>query len=86
MTKRKINKVLEYANKYKTKSKYGFNKDEIKEILNMFPNIDENSFNNALKGVTGILDNNDFIYYHYDIIKAIKCGLEKRKLTIFEWD
>ena len=78
--------IIEYIQKYKTKSIYGFNKKEINKILKKFPQINEEFFNNAIGGATGIMNKNEFIYYHDYIINAVKCGLENKNLSIWIWD
>lgn len=71
---------------YPVKSQYGFNKNEIKSLLQKYPNLNIDAFNNALMGVTGMVEDNEFIYYKHDILKAFQCGLENRGLTLEEWD
>jgi len=72
---------------FKTKYKEGFIDSELKKLLNNYSDIDMDKFNDAMMGNTSILsDNNDIIYYHCDIFNALLCGIQKRNLTVSEWD
>jgi len=64
----------------------GFSKEEIRQLLKKYPNINKSKFYGALDGVTGILDGVTFITYHVDIENALRCGIENRDLTNYEWD
>ena len=72
---------------YKTKNPQGFLKTEINEILKKFPNINKNKFDDALMGITCMVDNeNNLIIYHCDLYHALLCGIENRDLKVGEWD
>jgi len=72
---------------YKTKSEFGFNSDEQKEILKNFPNINKDKYSNALNGITCMMnEEKQFIIYHCDILTALHCGLENRDIKVSEWD
>ena len=73
---------------YKTESKYGFSPNEIKELLKDYPNIKMDKFDDALMGVTCMMNEktHESIIYHCDIYKALLCGLENRNLKLEEWD
>ena len=73
---------------YPTRSKYGFMSDEQKALLEQFPNINMDKYNDALCGITCMRDevSGDFIIYHCDILTALKCGIENRDMYSHEWD
>lgn len=71
---------------FKTKNKSGFTPSEEKELLEKFPNINKDQYGNALNGITGEVIDGELITYHVDIIAALKCGIENRNMTSFEWD
>ena len=85
MKRRKYKTVTETVNKFKTKSKYGFNKDEMIELVLLY-GIDANDFYWALGINTGIIDNGKFITYAWDVEMALKQLVEKYKKTVEEWD
>jgi len=76
------NKVISYP----TKNKEGFNPKEIEDIKKQFNIVNENKFNDALTGITGLLDKGEFITYHIDVYHAILCGVENRNLKLTEFD
>ena len=71
---------------FKTKHEQGFLKEEIKEILKDYPEVDMEKFNDALMGITCMMIDKKMIIYHCDILNALNCGIEKRGLTNLEWD
>ncbi len=72
---------------YPTKNKMGFLLEEIEQLLSEFPNVNKDKFDNSLRGVTCVADENmNMIIYHCDIHKALICGLENRDFKGFEWD
>lgn len=71
---------------FKTKYKEGFVKEEVIKIFNMFKNINENKFNDALFGITAMVINGETIIYHCDIELALTCGLNNRQKTEAEFD
>jgi hypothetical protein len=71
---------------YNTKYEEGFIKEEIEDILQLFPNIDMEKFDKALQGNTCMTRDNQTIIFHCDIEKAIRCGVEGRDLNWWEWD
>ena len=78
--------LIEKIYNYPTKYKEGFINEEIENLLKEFPNIHKDKFNNALHGNTCMMKEGKIISYHCDILSAIRCGLENRDLTIWEWD
>ena len=60
-------KMKERALSFKTKSRHGFNDDELDQIKLEFQPLDEDKFNWALTGITCVLDNGEVITYPYDV-------------------
>lgn len=73
---------------YKTKSEYGFVASEQKELLKQFPDINMEKYEDALCGITCMMneETNELIIYHCDILTALHCGLENRDMYSHEWD
>lgn len=79
--------VEKIVNEYKCENKMGLTPKEVEDILSKFPKINMDKFERAIWGNTcTISESGDILHYHYDIIKAIKCGLENRNLMPWEWD
>lgn len=78
--------MKEIVYNYKTKHKYGFTNEEIKDILKKFPNINEEKFWDAFMGNTCMVIGNEVISYHCDVLVALKCGTENRGILPHEWD
>jgi hypothetical protein len=70
--------IAERVNTYKTKYEYGFIKAEIEDLLKEYP-IDMERFNLSMMGHTCMLIDNETIWYHCDIIKAIKYSIRMYK-------
>jgi hypothetical protein len=70
--------IAERVNNYPTKHKYGFIKSEIETLLKEYP-IDKDRFNLSMMGHTCMLIDNETIWYHCDIIKAIKYSVRMYK-------
>jgi len=72
---------------FKTRNKEGFVQSEIDQLLTKFPDINMDKFNNALNGITCIMDDTgDLVIYHVDVLHALQCGIDDRELEFFEWD
>lgn len=71
---------------YDTKHKEGFIQPEIEDLLQIFPNINMDKYNDAMMGNTCIMMGKHIVNYHCDVYRAIICGIEGRDLNIFEWD
>ena len=78
---------------FDTESEYGFKEHEIHELLitkiiKQYPTFNMQKFDKAFMGNTCMRDENDmqFIYYHCDVLTAIKCGVENREINISEFD
>lgn len=78
--------VTKIVSEFKTKYQQGFTREEIKKILEKFPNINMDKFNDALFCNTCMLIDDEIITYHSDIITALRCGLENRNIHSWEWD
>ena len=78
--------LKDYVYNYPTKHKQGFIKDDLEKILNEFPRVNMDKFNDAMMGNTAMLINNEIINYHIDVYHALLAGLENRNLTIGEFD
>ena len=74
------------VNEFKTKYKEGFTDDEIELLLENFPSINRDRFNDALMGVTCVQREGKLVIYPVDIRAALRCGLENRDLNRWEWD
>jgi hypothetical protein len=70
--------ITERVYNYPTKHKYGFIKSEIEDLLKEYP-IDIERFNQSMMGHTCMLIDNETIWYHCDIIKAIKYSIRMYK-------
>jgi hypothetical protein len=70
--------ITERVYNYPTKHKYGFIKSEIETLLKEYP-IDIERFNQSMMGHTCMLIENETIWYHCDIIKAIKYSVRMYK-------
>jgi len=78
--------IEEYVYEYPHKSKHGFTQKEMEDMLKEFPDVNMEKFNLALMGNTGILEDEQFINYPWDVITALRCGIENRDLKFSEWD
>ena len=70
-------KIDEIVDNFPHKSKYGFTSDEIKELVESVPelNLNMDAFNDALFGITVIVEDDRHIYYPHDVKKAFMWGL-----------
>jgi hypothetical protein len=71
---------------YPTKNKEGFIKSEIEDLLKNYPDIDIEKFDDAFMGITCMMIDNELVIYHCDILTALRCGIEKRKMRSWEMD
>ena len=75
------------VNKYPTKHEHGFIDPEIKELLDLFENLNMDKWDNAMRGNTCMMDAKDgFIIYHCDILTGLRCALENRDQYLHKWD
>lgn len=72
---------------YKTKHKQGFTHSEIRDLLKKeYPSVKIRDFNKVFGIVTAQVVKGEVVYYGSDIELAIRCCLEKRGITSFEFD
>ena len=75
---------------YKTKYKEGFIDDEIEDIKNKVEkkvfNFNTEKFEDAFYGNTCMIKDKQIISYHIDVLNALRCGIENRHITAYEWD
>lgn len=83
--KEKIN-VHKIVFGFKTKNKEGFTKEEMKELLKLFPDVTIAKFNKSLGTNTCMMINKEIITYHSDIETAIRLCIEKRGFKFGEFD
>lgn len=82
-TQKEINDIVyNFPRKYK----YGFTFDEIKELLQSFPYINMDKYDNALSHITAIYHDKQTLIYPQDVMQGIICGLENRDINEFEFD
>jgi len=81
-----MNKITDIVNNFPTKNKEGFTGKEIQTLLKQYPDINMEKFHDALRGITCMMIDNEMIIYHCDVELALRCGLENRDPTAFEWD
>jgi len=78
--------VEEYVREYPVKSKWGFNPEELADIIQEFPDINIKKFDLAMGVHTVITDEGKIITFPYDVITALRCGIENRDIKLSEWD
>jgi len=61
---------------FETKNEHGFTIPEVDHMLQKFPNIDTVKFDKVLEFVDCMVVGDDFLYYHSDVLKALKSGVE----------
>ena len=75
---------------YKTKYNEGFTDDEIEDIKNKVEeivfNFNTEKFEYAFYGNTCMIKDKQLIRYHIDVLNALRCGIENRHITAYEWD
>lgn len=78
--------ITEFVHSFKTEYVVGFTSTEVKKIFNMFSDISEEKFNNALFGITAPVVNGQTLIYKHDILLALICAIENRERTELEND
>ena len=87
LTRKQYEDIYNHVYNYPTKNAAGFIKEEKKELLSHYPDINLDKFYDAMMGNTCMLSpEGQTIMYHCDIYKALICGLENRNLRVEEWD
>lgn len=73
---------------FKTKYLIGFLPNELQLVKDYYLRLgmNEDKFENALRGITCQMQEGKLVIYHCDIVNAIHAGLENRELNINEWD
>ena len=79
-------KLQDLVYNYKTKYEHGFTGLEIQDILNKFPDINMDKYNDAMYCNTCMMVDGLIITYHCDLLLGLCCGLENRSPTFAEWD
>jgi hypothetical protein len=77
--------VESFVYDYPTKHVQGFLGKEIMEILEKYE-IDNEKFFDALGVNTVMSIGGQFITYHCDVLKGLRCVIENREQTFEEWD
>jgi hypothetical protein len=75
----------EFIENYPTKHKEGFVGSEINDVLEKY-NIDKDKFYTALGINTAMVIGGEWITYHCDVEKGLRCVLEDRDQNYLEWD
>jgi len=78
--------VRQIVYEYKTRHKFGFTREEMEEVVAMFPDLNRDKFDDAMFGNTCMLIGEDIITYHCDLELALRCGIENRNMYVWEWD
>jgi len=63
---------------FKKKNFTGFTKDEIETLLEEFPDVNKDKFNDAMIGNACPIIDGEIIYYTYDVAAAIEKSLEPK--------
>jgi hypothetical protein len=80
------NELKDFVYNWPTRYKEGFMPDELQKIKEKFPQINEEKFNDAMFGNTCMMHEGKLCIYHCDVLTALRCGLENRKMKFEEWD
>jgi hypothetical protein len=70
---------------YPTKHREGFTSEEMR-ILCEELNIPIDIFSEELGVNTGMIKDGDFLTYHTDIERTVRCIVENRDMRVEEWD
>jgi len=69
-----------------SKHKLGYTEKEVLNIIKLFEIPKKTFWKKFGINTCAIGDNNEILYYGYDIQLAIRCCLEHREKTSYEWD
>jgi hypothetical protein len=88
MDRNKIHRdrITSIVKSFKTKYDEGFTWNEIQSISEKFTSLNRDKFESALFGITCRMINEETVIYSWDVVKALRCGLENRNLRGYEWD
>lgn len=79
-------RITSIVKSFKTKYDEGFTWNEIQSISEKFTSLNRDKFESALFGITCRMINEETVIYSWDVVKALRCGLENRNLRGYEWD
>lgn len=71
---------------FKTKHEMGFTSEEIDLLLEDYPSVSKDKFDETLGTITCTMIDKEVIIYHHDVELALRCCLENRKMKSYEWD
>jgi len=86
LTDEQYKELKDLVYNYPTKHEQGFIWCEQQELMNKFPDINEDAYFDAQKGITCMSSTDGLIIYHCDVLLSLVCGLENRGPTLAEWD
>lgn len=78
--------ISERVYAFKTKYEQGFTNREIAELLVSYPEINMDAYHEGIGIHTAMMIDDEIITYHSDVILGIRCGVENRKPTHWEFD
>lgn len=79
-------KLQDKVYNYPTTYKQGFTNAELQALMKEFPHMNEQKFQDAMYGNTCMVIDEEVIYYHCDVLMALRCGIGNRNLALSEWD
>lgn len=71
---------------FDTTYKEGFTHADYERLLQVFPKINMERFDDALSGITCVVQDGQVVIYHCDILLALKLGTQDRNMKSYEWD
>jgi len=81
------NKKLEdLVYNYPTKYEEGFIGEEIKALSEQFPQTTYEKVCDKIGIVTCMVRDGKTVIYHCDVLTGLRCALENRDMTVWEWD
>ncbi len=79
--------IQEIVDAYERENEIGLLEEEIIDIIEYhFDDFSIEKYNNAMMGNTCGSKDGKLLNYPWDVVVALKCGVEKRELTAAEWD
>lgn len=81
-----LDKLYCVVNSFNTSFYEGYSKEDVKRLLEKFPHINKEKFDNALMGNTCVVVNEEMVMYRHYILTALRCGIENRDMYLWEWD
>ena len=81
------NKKLErLVNDFPTKYEEGFVHKEIMKLVSRFSETTYDEVMEKMGVVTANLRDGQTVYFHCDVLTALRCAIEDREMTVGEWD